>query len=114
MGWALRLAQISGKRVGRVVRQHRDVVALSGIESDLAGKDGRRAISRHIRPAGTVAEVAHRWNVLAGSCTATRRNSGGRAGWPSVEHGLAAFAGERPGAALGDEIHVAGMEIHAK
>ena len=84
---------------------------------DLAGQEWCKAIAGRIQPAGTVPKVAHRLDVLSACHTATRGNGicwGIRAEWPSVEHGLAAFARERPGAALGDKIHGAGMEIHAK
>src|SRR5579863_1814216 len=66
---------------------------------DLAGQHRSKPVSGGIGPAGAVAKVAHRWHVSS---------SGG------VVHALAAFARERPGAALGNEIHVAGMEIHAE
>ena len=75
------------------------------------------AIPCRIGPAGAVAQIANGWNVLTGSRAATRRNRirrGIGTSWPSVQHRLATFAGKRPGAALGDEIHGAGMEIHAK
>src|SRR3974377_1834496 len=71
---------------------------------DLAGQELCKAIACRIRPAGAIANVAHRRDVL----------SEGRTGWVVFQNGLAAFARERPGAALGDKIHGAGMEIHAK
>src|ERR1700719_2146640 len=66
---------------------------------DLARLHRCEALSRRIGPAGAVADVTHGGYVCPG-------------GW--IENGLAAFAGERSRAALGDEIHGAGVEIDAK
>ena len=113
IGWALRLAHVRRKRVACITRQHRDVVAFAGIESDLAGVNRGKSISGRIGPAGAVTKVAHCRNVLSAGRAATRGNIGARAGWPGIQHGLTAFARERSGAALGNEIHFADMEIHA-
>ena len=104
--------RVSRKWVARIAWQYRDVVTLGLIEFDRAGVHScsaaacrareRRAV--RVGPAGAVAQVAHRGDVLP-------LGSAARA---VIQHGLAAFAGERPRAALGYVIHVAGVEIRAK
>ncbi len=102
---ANRRGHVTRKRVGRIARQHRNVVALGGIESDLAGINWCKAISRRIGPAGAAAKVAYRLDVLSPKVVDAGLVSS--MVWPpSQESG--------PGAALGDVIHAAGMEIHPK
>ena len=79
---------------------------------DRVGQHGGKAISRRIGPTGAIANVAYCGNML-------NPGRGARRHWDTngsavKEHGLTPFARESSGAALGDEIRGAGMEVHAK
>ena len=76
--------------VDRITRQDRDVVMLSGIQSDLLGIQGRL---RYSSPANAIANIAYR---------------------RYTEDGLTLFTGNRSHAALCHDGHVAGVEVRAK
>src|SRR6267378_4711627 len=98
----VRRAPVSrAKRVGRVARQDRDVVALVRVQSNLLGIYGGKSTcgGAGIEPANAIAHIADRWVV----------NPGNR-----IDNGLAPFARNRPCAALRHVLHVAGVEIDPK
>src|SRR6267142_7152089 len=76
-------------RVHRIARKDRDVIMFGRIQNDLTGIHRRLCGAG---PAGAIANIAH-----------------GR----RTEHSLAAFAGNRPHAALRHDWHVAGVEVRS-